>query len=114
MSEKLFINKDLLIDSNGKIKILDKNTLEGKQDQVSLYLDIAKDEISFSDFGNILLEKLFQVNDEKTAKQIVDQLISDIQKKVNLNIKNSVVGNNGRKLFVHLVLEDDQIIEVIN
>jgi hypothetical protein len=110
---KIFINRNLKTDFTGKIQILDKDDLEGKQDLIGLYIDIVQNEIPFSDFGNKLIVSMFDINDEVLSKSIVSKLINDIEKKYKISVVKSNAVIADRKLSLQLFLSNDMILEII-
>ena len=110
---KLFINRNLKKDSYGKINILDKDDLEGKEDLIGLYLDVIQNEIPFSSFGNKLIINIFEHNSEELSRNIISKLISDIEDKYNISVVRSNAVINDRKLSLQLFLSNDKILEIV-
>ena len=110
------INKDISADSKGKIKLLSLNSIESKKDLVDLYFTINLGEIPYSDYGNTLLEKIYDVMDDDYARDIVTKLIGDLSLKFGFKIKKYkyTIDYIKRFLSVIIILSSDEIIEFID
>jgi len=106
------IDRQFKLDETGNIKTRTMKTIDAKQDNVNLYLEINKNEVPFTDFGNSLMYRLFKSVEESEIIDLISEIVTDIKTKFDLDIVdyNSIIEQD--KIFIKLLLRGDYPLEV--
>ena len=115
MLNTYIIDRNLTIDSTGKITQYNLNSIEAVKNLVDLYLQFVLKEVPYSTFGNNILEYIFQVLDDELAENLINKLIDDLSNIYNILIKNYnyEIDKNYRKLSIKITFADNTTQEFI-
>lgn len=115
MATTYIIDRNLTIDSTGKITQYNLNSIEAVKNLVDLYLQFALKEVPYSEFGNNLLESVFRVLNDELANDMVKKLITDLASLYNIIIKkyDYTVNRSLRKLSIRITFADNTTNEFI-
>jgi hypothetical protein len=90
------IDTNLTPNVQGVINQYAIGTMEAAKTQVQLYLNVSKNSIPFNNFGNIFVQKLFEITDSDIQNELVKFVITDIQ---NI-LANSGIGLSSYKIDI--------------
>jgi len=106
------IDRQMLLDGTGKIKTRTTKTIDTKQDNVSLYLEVNRNEVPYTDFGNTLMYRIFKSIDEDEIIDLINEIITDIKTKFDLDIIDYNAAVEEDKIYLKLLLRGDYPLEI--